>query len=62
MLPQGLCHEIEGLICKLWWGQRRDHQKIHWIKWGDMCDPKFEGGMSFKEFSLFNEALLTKQT
>ena len=27
-----------------------------------MCDPKFEGGMSFKELSLFNKALLTKQT
>ena len=26
-----------------------------------MCDPKAEGGMSFKELSLFNEALLGKQ-
>ena len=35
--------------------------KIHWVKWGDMCDPKVEGMMGFKELSLFNEALLGKQ-
>ena len=32
MLPQGICHEIEGLIRKLWWGQRGDRRKIHWAK------------------------------
>ena len=21
MLPLGLCHEIEGLVCKFWWGK-----------------------------------------
>ena len=62
MLPQGLCHEIEGLICKFWWGQRGDRWKIHWVKWGVRCDPKSEGGMGFKELSFFNEALLAKQT
>ena len=58
MHPRSLYHEIEALIPKFWWGQRGDPRKIHWAKWGDMCDPKEEGGMGFKELSLFNEALL----
>lgn len=28
-LPAGLCHEIEGLIRKFFWGQRGDSRKIH---------------------------------
>ena len=61
-LPLGLCHEIEGLIRKIWWGQRGDQRKIHWVKWEDMCEPNSEGGMGFKELPLFNDALLVKQT
>ena len=60
-LPLGLCHEIEKLIRGFWWGQRGDRKKIHWIKWEDMCEPKSEGGMGFKELPLFNDGLLAKQ-
>ena len=28
-LLTGLCHEIEGLIRKIFWGQRGDSRKIH---------------------------------
>ena len=42
-------------------GAKGDRRKIHWVKWGVMCDPKCEGGMGFKELSLFNEALLAKK-
>lgn len=61
-LPMGFCNEIEKLIRKFWWGQRGDYRKIHWVKWKDMCEPKSEGGMGFKELALFNDALLVKQT
>ena len=27
-LPKGLCEEIEGMIRKFWWGQRKQESKI----------------------------------
>ena len=61
-LPLTLCNEIESSICKLFWGQQGDNRKIHWVKWSDLCKPKSQGSMRFKDLAMFNDALLTKQT
>ena len=60
-LPIGLCNELEGLIRRFWWGQRGDRRKIHWVRWEELCKPKSEGGMGFKNLALFNDALLANQ-
>lgn len=57
----GLCKDIEGMIRKIWWGQRRDRRKIHWNNWDTLYRLKKEGGMRFKDLCKFNDAMLAKQ-
>jgi hypothetical protein len=34
---------------------------MHWVKWSDLARPKACGRMGFKDFTLFNKAMLAKQ-
>ena len=61
-LPVTLCYDIEALIRRFFSGQRGDSQKVHWVRREELCKPKEQGVMGFKDLSHFNEALLTKQT
>ena len=53
-LPLSLCHEIEAMVKKFFWGEQGDKRKIHWVKWSELTKPKLEGGLGFRDLALFN--------
>ena len=60
-LLDALCHDLNSMVSQFWWGQKDKEQKMAWTSWDNLCRPKVEGGMGFKDLKAFNLALLAKQ-
>ncbi|CAL1413585.1 unnamed protein product [Linum trigynum] len=59
-LPLSLCRLLDRHVARFWWGENEGHSRVRWMSWRDMCRSKHEGGMGFRRFELFNQALLAK--
>lgn len=60
-LSDSLCRDLNSSMSQFWWGQKAKERKMAWTSWDNLCRPKAEEGMGFKDLKAFNLALLAKQ-
>ncbi|XP_074293887.1 uncharacterized protein LOC141621071 [Silene latifolia] len=60
-IPVNFCEELRSLISRFWWGHEEGKKGISWVSWRKLCRSKSLGGMGFRDFYLFNMALIGKQ-
>lgn len=61
LLPKTVCKKIVSIMSEFWWKNKLESRGIFRKSWDQMCKPKANGGLGFKDIEAFNLALLGKQ-
>ena len=60
-LPFSVCDDLTRMVRNFYWGSAEGKRKVHWRRWDHLLQPKERGGVGFRDFRLFNQALLARQ-
>jgi hypothetical protein len=60
-ITKEICDQISTMIDMYWWSNQDEENKMHWISWEKMTEPKGKGGLDFRDIHIFNLAMLAKQ-
>lgn len=60
-VPLGVCDDLNCTVQNYYWGVKKGKRKTHWYAWHKMTRPKAQGGLRFRDFRIFNQAILPRQ-
>ena len=60
-IPGKVCDKLDALTRRFWWKPKeKEGRFLAWRSWDKICNPKCVGGLGFKKFKDFNNALIAK--